>query len=100
MVNAVAESVALDLLVYREWAVLAIVVELHLGSVKASLAIDEIANGGIFDNHLRPEWVAWEAEKVSAVVGGNLDDDVGPAGENVFGFLDLLVRESLLDDLV
>lgn len=41
-----------------------VVVELHAGGVVAGLAIDKIADGGVFYDHFRPEWVTREPEKI------------------------------------
>lgn len=100
VINAVAEGVAFDFLVDGEGAVVFVVVELHLGSVETSLAFDEVADGGVFFDHFGPEGVAREAEEIIAAVSGDFDDDVGPAGEDVLGFLDFFVGEGLGDDFV
>ena len=75
----------------REWAAFVVVVELHLGGVEAGFAVDEVADGGVLYNHLGPEGVTGEAEEIGAFVGGDFDDDVGPAGEDVGGLLDFVV---------
>lgn len=91
MVDAVAEGVALDFLVDGEGATFVIVVECHLGGVVAGLAVDEVADGGVFDDHLGPEGISGKTEKVGTLVGGDFDDDVGPAGEDVGGLLDFVL---------
>ena len=100
VVDAVAEGVTLDFLMDGKGAFLGVIAELHLGGVKASFAIDKVANGSVFDDHFGPERIAREAEEVIAVVGGDFDDDVGPAGEDVVGLEDFFVGQSLGDDLV
>ena len=77
-----------------------VIVKLHLGSIETGLAIDKIANGGVFYNHFGPERVAWEAEKVRALVCLYFYDNVGPAGEDMLGVKDLFFWKSFLDDLV
>lgn len=77
-----------------------VIVKLHLGSVETSLAIDKIANGGVFYDHFGPERVAREAEKVRALVCLYFYDNVGPAGEDMLGVKDLFFWKSFLDDLV
>lgn len=81
-------------------ALLRIVVEFHLRGVEASLAFDEVADGGILDDHLGPERVARETEKVGAMVGGDFDDDVSPAGDDVFGLENLMVGEGVGNNLI
>ena len=83
-----------------EGAALVVVVEFHLGGIVAGLTVDEITDSGVFDDHFGPEGVSGEAEKVGALVGDYLHDDVGPAGEDVGGLFDLMIRESIRDDLV
>ena len=83
MINAIAKGVALDFFVDRKRTIFAIVVQLHLWSIKTGFAINEITNCGIFDNHFRPKRVAREAEKVRASIGADFNHDVGPAGENM-----------------
>ena len=63
-----------------EGTFLVVVVELHLGSVETGFAVDKIADGGVFDNHFGPERITRKAEEVGAFIGGDFDDDVGPAG--------------------
>ena len=100
MVDAVAQGIAFDFLVDGEGTMVFVVVELHLGSVKTSFAFDEITNSGVFYNHARPERITREAEKIRAVISSNFDDDVGPTGEDVLGFFDLVSFEGVSDDLV
>ncbi len=100
VVDTVGKGVAFDFLVDGEGALLVVVVELHLGGVEAGLAADVVAELGVFDNHLGEEGVPGKAEEVVAVVGRDLDDDIGPAGEDVASTLDFVVGESMLDDLV
>ena len=80
VINAVAEAITLDFLVNGERTVLLVVVEFHLGSIEAGFAIDKIADGGVFDDHFGPERIARKAEEIGAFVGGDFDDDIGPAG--------------------
>lgn len=77
-----------------------IVAELHLRGIEAGFAIYEVADGSVFDNHLGPEGVAGKTEKESTLIGGDFDDDIGPAGENVFGLDNLMVGQSIGDNLV
>ena len=83
-----------------EGAALVVVVEFHLGGIVAGLTVDEIADGGVFDDHFGPEGVSGEAEKVGALVGNYLHDDVSPASEDVGSLFDFVVRKSIRDDLV
>ena len=100
VIDAVAEGVAFDFLVDGEGATFVIVVELHLGGVIAGLTIDEIADSGVFDNHFGPEGISGETEKIGAVVGENLNDNISPAGEDVGGLLNLVVWQSGSNDLI
>ena len=81
-------------------ALFGIVMEFHLGGIETSFTFDEVADGGIFDDHFGPERVARETEKECTAISGNFDDDVGPAGDNMFGFKDVVVGESVGNDLV
>ena len=83
MIDAVAEGIALDFFVDGEGAALVVVAEVHLRGIETGLAVDKVTNGGVFYNHAGPERVAREAEKVRAAVGGDLDDNIGPAGQDV-----------------
>lgn len=83
-----------------EGATLVVVVEFHLRGVVAGLTVDEIADGGVFDDHSGPEGVSREAEKVGALVGNYLHDNVGPASEDVGSLFDFMIRESIRDNLV
>ena len=74
--------------------------KLHLRGIKTSFTIDEITNGGIFDNHFRPERISGKAEKIGTTIGGDFNNNIGPAGENVFSFLDFFVGKSFLDNLI
>ena len=98
MVDAVGEGVALDFGVHGEGAVLLVVVEGHLWGVETGFALDEITESGVFDNHFGPEGVAGEAEEEVALVCGGFDDDIGPAGDDVFGVGDFVVFEGAFDD--
>ena len=100
VVDAVAESVAIDFFVQRERAAILVAAELHVGSVEAGFAFHEVANGGVLDNHLGPEGIAWEAEKVGFLIGGDFDDDVSPAGEDMLGFENLALWEGVGDNLI
>ena len=80
VIDAVAEGVAFDFLMDGEGATLIVVAEFHLGGVVTSLAFDKITDGGVFYNHLRPERVSGEAEEIGALVSGDFDYDIGPAG--------------------
>ena len=100
MINAVAKGVAFDLLVNRKWAMMLIVMELHLWGVKTGFALYEIANGGVFDNHFGPKRIAWETEKIIALIGSNLYDNICPAGEDVLGMLDFGIWKSLLYNII
>ena len=92
MINAVAQSIAFDFLMDGERAALIVVMKLHLRGVEAGFAFDEVADGGVFYDHARPEGVPREAEEIGAFIGQDFDDDIGPAGENVGGLLDFVVR--------
>ena len=78
MVNTVAQGIAFDFLVDGEGAFFSVVVEFHLGSVVAGFAVDEIADFGILNNHLGPERIARETEKVGAFIGGKSDETAEP----------------------
>lgn len=80
MINAIAEAIALDFLMDGERTVLAVVAEFHLRGIETGFAVDKITDGGVFDDHFGPERIAGKAEKISAFVGGDFNDDVGPAG--------------------
>lgn len=99
MINAVAKAIAFDFFVDGEWAILRVVVKFHLRGVKTGFAVDEIADGGVFNNHFGPERVAGETEEVSTLVGSDFDNDVGPASDDVFGFFDFFVGKSGFDDV-
>ncbi len=83
MIDAVAEGVAFNFLMDGERATLFIVAEFHLRSVVTGLAFDEIADSGVFYNHFGPERVSGESEKIGALVGGDFNYNVGPAGQNM-----------------
>ena len=83
VVDTVAEGVAFDFLMDGERAMFFIIMKLHLGSVETGLAVDEITDGGVFDDHFGPKGIAREAEEIIAFVGGDFNDDVSPAGEDV-----------------
>ena len=51
-----------------------------MGGVKTGFAFDEVTNRSVFDNHLGPEGIAGKTEEIGFLVGGDFDDDVGPAG--------------------
>ena len=91
VIDAVGEGVAFDFLVDGEGAFVFVVVEGHAGGVEAGFAFDEVAKFGVFDDHFGPEGVAGEAEEIVAGGGGDFDDDVGPAGEDVFGLFYLMI---------
>ena len=65
---------------------------MHGRGVETGFAFDEVAKTRVFDDHFGPERVAREAEEELAVRGGDFDDDVGPAGDNMFGGFDFLPR--------
>ncbi len=100
MINPVTEGVALDFGMDGEGTMLGIVVKLHLRGVIASLAVDKITDGGVFHDHTRPEGVTRKTEKIGTLISGDFDDDIGPAGQNMFGVLDLVLGKSLGDDLI
>ena len=77
-----------------------IVAELHLRGIEAGFTIYEVADGGVFDDHFGPEGVARETKKESTLIGGDFNDDIGPAGKNVFSVEDLMVGQSVGDDLI
>ena len=100
MIDAVAERVALDLFVNRERAAIFVIIKGHLWGVVASFAVDKITEFGILNNHLGPEWVAWEAEKIIAAIGGDLNNDIGPSGKDVLGFEDFFISKSFFNNLI
>ncbi len=68
--------------------------------VVASFAVDKITEFGILNNHLGPEWVAREAEKIIAAIGGDLNNDIGPSGKDVLGFEDFFISKSFFNNLI
>ena len=83
-----------------EGAAFVVVVEFHLGGVVGRLAVDEVADGGVFYNHARPEGVPGEAEEIRTSVGEDFNDNISPAGEDVGGLFDFVVRKGRSDNLV
>lgn len=83
-----------------EGATLFVTAKLHLRSVVAGFTINEVADSSVFYNHFGPERIARKTEKIRTFVGSNLDDDVSPAGEDVFGIGDVIVWEGLSNDSV
>ena len=100
MINAITQSVALDFLVDGEGAAVFVVVKFHLGGVETSFALHEITNRGVFNDHFGPERVARKAEKVGFFFGSDFYYDIGPAGEDVFGLENFLLRKSFGDNFV
>ena len=94
MINAVAQSVTFDLAMNRKGAMFAVVVKLHLGSIEASFAVDEITNSGVFYDHFGPERITRKAKKIRAVRRGYFDDDISPASKNMFSVLNGFVGKS------
>jgi len=80
MIDAVAESIAFNFLMDGEGTIFFVVVELHLRGVETGFAFNEVADGGVFDNHFRPERVAGKAEEIVSGIGRDFNDDVSPAG--------------------
>ena len=64
MVDAVAEAVAFNFGVDGKGAMVSIIMKRHLRGVVAGFAVDKVADGGVFDDHFRPEGIAGEAEKI------------------------------------
>ena len=79
---------------------LAIVMKLHLGSVKTGLAVDKATDSGVFDYHLGPEGIVWETEEICTVRSSNFNNNISPAGKDMLGVLDGLVWKSLGDYLI
>ena len=100
VVDAVTQGVAVNFFVHREGAALVVVMELHVRGVETGFAFDEIADGSVFDDHFGPERIAGKTEKVGFLIGGDFDDNVGPASENMVGFENLALGESLRDDAI
>lgn len=100
VVDAVGEGVAFDFFVDGEGAFLFVVVEGHLRGVEAGFATDVVAEFGVFDDHFGEEGVAGEAEEEVAIGGGDFDDYVGPAGEDVAGVCDFVAFERGFDDAI
>lgn len=98
VINAVAESVAVDFFVNRERATVFVAEKFHVGGVETGFALDEVANSGVFHDHFGPERVAGKTEKVGFLVGGHLDDDVGPTSENVFGVQNFAFGQRIRND--
>ena len=90
VVDAVSEGVAFDFSVDGEGTLVLVVVESHAGGVEAGFPVDEVAKLGVFDDHFGPEGVSGEAEEEVPVVGGDFDDDVGPARDNLFDISDFV----------
>ena len=76
----------------RERAILFVVMKFHLGGVIAGFTVDEIADGGVFDNHFGPEGIAREAEKEGAFIGSYFNYNVSPAGDNMLSINYLMLR--------
>ena len=85
VVDTVAEGVALDFGMDGKGTMFFIIVKLHLGSIEAGLAVDEITDSGVFDDHFGPKGVTGKTEEIIAFVSANFNDDVSPAGEDVVG---------------
>ena len=83
-----------------ERATLFVTAKLHLGSVVAGFTINEIADFSVFYDHFGPERIARKTEKIRTFVGSNLDDDVSPTSEDVFGIGDVIVWEGLSNDSI
>ena len=79
---------------------LLIITELHLWCVVTSLALDKIADGGVFYDHTRPERVPGETEEIGALIGGNFNHNIGPTSQNMLGFEDFFFGHGSSDDLV
>ena len=60
--------------------------------IVASLAVDKVADGSVFDDHFGPKRVAGETEKIGAFVRGDFYDDISPTSKDMFGFEDFFVR--------
>jgi len=84
MIDTVGQSVTFNFSVYREGTLSFVIMQGHLRSVEASFAFYVVAKFGVFDDHFGPEGVAREAEKEGTFVGSDFDNDVGPAGYDVF----------------
>lgn len=98
MVNAVVERVSLDLAVHRKGAFLP-VVKRHIWGIKTGLAGDELAKLGVFDDSFSPERIAWEAEEVGIFVSFDFDDDISPAGNDVFFGLNSFIVKDFFDNI-
>lgn len=65
-------------------------VEGHGWGVETGFALYEIAETGVFYYHFCPKRVAGETKKIFALVCGDFDDDIGPAGNDVLGGFDFV----------
>ena len=79
---------------------LAIVMKLHLGSVKTSLAVDKVTDSGVFYYHFGPERIAWKTEEIRIIGGSDFNNDIGPASKDMLGVLDCLIWESFGNYLI
>ena len=98
VINAVGKSVAVDFFVNGKRTTVFVAKKFHMGSVETGFAFDEITDSGVFDDHFRPERVAGKAEKVGFLVGGYLNNDVGPTGEDMFGTENATFRQRIGND--
>ena len=92
MINAVTQGITFDFLMNGEGAILFVVMQLHLWSVKTGFTFYKIANSGIFYDHLGPKGVSWKTKKIIALIGCDFNDNIGPSGEDMFKFLDFLTH--------
>ena len=92
MIDAIGEGIAFNFFVDREGAFLIIVVKSHAGGIEACFALDVITKFRVFDNHFGPERISGETEEEAALVGCDFEDDVGPAGDDLFDVSDFMVR--------
>lgn len=98
MINAVAEGVAVNFFVNRKRTAVFVAEQFHVGGVETGFAFDEVTNSSVFHNHFGPERVAGEAEKVGFLVGGYLNNDVGPTSENVFSIQNFAFGQRIRND--
>ena len=100
MIDSIAQGIAFDFLMDGERAVFAVIVQLHLGGIVASLAVDKVTNGSIFDDHFGPKRVARETEKIGAFVCGDFYDNISPTSKDVFSLENFLVRKGASNNLI
>lgn len=79
MIDTIAETIAVDFLMDGERAVFGVATEFHVRGVETGFAFNKIADGGVFFDHLGPERISGETEKISPSIGGDFDNDVSPA---------------------